>query len=371
MKRILSFRKRKKSDAVYLLSLAVSVLAALIVGAVFLLCSGKDPLAGYAALVRGAFGTKRLLGNTLAQAMVLCMTGLATAIGSRAGIFNVGGEGQLWLGGAASVAVALWLDGASAWLVVPLCVLVSVTVGGAYAFVPGILKVKWRVNEVITTLMLNSAAIYFCYYLVNGPMRAGGNTTKIATETVNNAYRFTRLIKLSDLYSTILYAAVVAFLIWYVMQKTSIGFEMKMTGENGRFAFFSGIRHDRVQLLSMVASGAVCGLVGMFLVFGKNGAFTQTHSVELYFDGMMVAMIMRYQPLGIILMSLFFGALDVGALEMQNIGIAGEIVLVVKSLIFFFMAAENGILLALRSRKEKRKARAEALLRAEQEALHG
>lgn len=355
----------------YFLALAVSIVVALLVGAVFLLCSGKDPLEGYAALVRGAFGSKRLFGNTLAQAMLLCLLGLATAVGSRAGIFNVGGEGQLWLGGAASVAVALALKGTSAWLVVPLAVLAAVAAGGAYAFVPGILKVKWKVNEVITTLMLNSAAIYFCYYLVNGPMRASGNTTKIATETVDAAYRYTRLIKLSDLYSTILYAAVLAFLVWYVMEKTSIGFEMRMTGENPRFAFFSGMKRDRITLWSMVASGCICGLVGMFLVFGKNGAFTQTHSVELYFDGMMVAMIMRYQPLGIIVMSLFFGALDVGALEMQNVGIASEIVLVIKSLIFFFMAAENGILRSVRARAAQKEAKKAILERTGKEAIHG
>lgn len=341
----------------YLLALAVSVGLALLLGAGIMALTGHHPLEGYQLMLQGAFGTQRAVGNTLAKAATLCLTGLATAIAAQAGIFNVGGEGQLYLGAMASAVVGARLAGLSPWIGVPLSLLAAMAAGGLYAWVPAMLKVKMKVNEVITTILLNSAAIYFCTYLTNGPLKTMERGISSGTDAIDPAFMFDRLIRRSSLTESIFLTAVIAFLVWYVMRKTTAGFQMKLTGQNGRFAHYSGIRSGRLAVGSMVASGAICGLVGMFEVFGLHGRFITTVSNEFYYDGMLVAMIVRYNPLGIILMSLFFGAMKIGGSAMElNAGIPSSLVVIIQSIIIFFMAAEQGIVSALQARRAQRRA---------------
>ena len=349
---------KRKERLQYLLSLTVSVLLALVLGGVLMAATGHDPLEGYGALITGAFGSPRGIGNTLAKSATLCLTGLATAVAAQAGIFNVGGEGQLYLGAIASAYVGSRLAGVPAWIGVPFCLLAAMLAGGLYAWIPAVLKVKLKVNEVITTIMMNSAAIYFCSYLANGPLKTDRTRAFLRARMLSiPAFMFGRLIKLSNLTESIFYAAVIALLVWYVMTKTTAGFEMKLTGQNERFARFSGIKAGKLAVWSMVASGAICGLVGMFEIFGLHKRFVESVSNEFYFDGMLVAMIMRYKPLGIILMSLFFGALKVGGTAMESkVGISSELIIIVQSIIIFFMAAEQGITASIAARRARRKA---------------
>lgn len=350
--------KRQKYGADYLLSLSVSIIAALLLGAVIMLLTGFDPLRGYGELIKGAFGSPRVFGNTLAKTVTLCITGLAMAVAARAGMFNVGGEGQLYLGAIAAAITGFAFAGLPKALGILTALLAAVLAGGAYALIPALLKVKLKVNEVITTIMLNSAAIYFCVYLANGPFKTTETGIASGTPSIDPAYRFAKLVPLSNLTESILIAAVVAFLVWYIMMKTSAGFEAKLTGQNRRFAFYSGIRTDRLAILSMVASGMMCGLVGSFEVYGIHGRFVETVSAGFYFDGMLVAMIMRYDPVGIIFMSLFFAALRIGGSAMElNVGVSSELILVIQSIIIFFMAAESGIAGNIKARRARKLAR--------------
>ena len=165
------------------------------------------------------------------------------------------------------------------------------------------------------------------------------------------------MVRLSNLTTSIFLSAAIALGIWYLMKRTSAGYEMKMTGQNQRFASYMGIKSGKLMLVGMLISGAVCGLVGMFEVFGLHKRFVTTVSNEFYFDGMLVAMIMRYQPLGIILMSLFFGVLKVGATAMEgDVGISSELILIVQSIIIFFMAAEQGIMNSILARRARKRA---------------
>ena len=140
------------------------------------------------------------------------------------------------------------------------------------------------------------------------------------------------------------------------MQKTSIGLEMKVTGENERFAFFAGLPKDKLMIWSMVASGAICGLVGMFEVYGYQIRFQDSLSNEFYYDGMLVAMIMNYNPVGIIIMSFFFAVIDIGASAMEfSTGVSGEISEIIFAVIIFLMAAEKGISKAITKKNLQRK----------------
>ena len=345
----------------YLVSLFTAVLLAFLVGAGIMLLTGHDPLQGYAALFQGALGKPRALGNTLAKTVTLCLTGLAMSVAAKAGVFNVGGEGQLYMGAMAAAVVGAQVTGVPAWMVTVLSLLAAMLAGGLYALLPGALKVRWKVDEVITTIMLNSVAIYFCSYLANGPLKTAERGIATGTDSILKAAAFTPLIKLSNLTTGVFYAAVVALLVWYLMSRSSIGFEMRLTGENDRFARYGGVHTGKLMLWSMVLSGAICGLVGMLEVFGLHKRFLTTVSNEFYFDGMLVAMIMRYNPFGVILMSFFFAILNIGSKSMElSAGVSSELVLIVQSIIIFFMAAEGGIRNTLTERAVVRRARAKA-----------
>lgn len=341
----------------YLLALLVSVLLALVLGGVIMAASGFNPIEGYALMVKGAVGKPRLIGDTLAKSATLCLTGLATAIAAKAGIFNVGGEGQLYLGAMASAIVGAKLTGVSPIIGVPLCLLAAALAGAAYAYVPGVLKVKLKVDEVVTTILLNSAAIYFCSYLANGPLKTLDKGVNSGTDKVDPAFMFDRLIRSSSLTESIFIAAIIAFVVWYIMRKTTLGYGMQLTGQNARFSRYAGIPSDKLAIGSMAASGAICGLVGMFEVFGLHKRFTTSVSQEFYYDGMLVAMIMRYNPVGIILMSLFFGAMKIGGKYMESsAGISSSIVIIIQSIIIFFMAAEEGFLRSFKAWRNKKNA---------------
>ena len=348
--------KLRKSRWSSLAALGLSVGLALAVGAAIMALAGYNPAAAYGALLRGATGceslgefftaafTKRQFGNTLEYTMVLCLTGLACALGARVGIFNVGGEGQLYLGAIVSAYIGVLLAGCSPWLVIPAAALGAIAAGGIYAWIPGALKVKLKVNEVITTIMLNSIAIYLCAYLSSGPWKTSQGNRVSGTDTLAAEFRFSRLIPGSSLTTAIFAAAIMALLVWYVMSKTATGYEMKMTGQNRRFARFSGLKVDTLTMGAMAVSGAMCGLVGMFEVYGLKGSYQDGISNEFYFDGLLVAMIMRYNPVGIIGMSVLFAVLRIGATGMElHAGVPGEIYRIIQSVIIFFMAGGSGI----------------------------
>ena len=344
----------------YLGSLCASVLLAFAIGAVILAIAGFSPLKAYAAMVDGAFSNARHIGDWLEYAMVLCLTGLACVLGSRVGIFNVGGEGQLLLGAVVGCQVGVWLAGRSAWIVLPAAALAAMATGGLYALIPGWLKVKVKVNEVITTIMLNTIAASLCQYLAKGPWKNPNKNMVAATAQLDSRYWLSKLIPGSNLSTAILAAVVITFLTWYVMEKTSTGYEMKLTGQNPRFAFFSGIKTDRIVIVSMVISGAMCGLVGMFRVYGAEHLYRSSISNQYYFEGLTVAMIAGYQPVTVIFLSFFFAILKIGAQGMElTAGVPNQIYLIIQTVIIFFMAAESGVFASLRASSQRKKARAD------------
>ena len=354
---------KKKIDTGYLLSLTLALVLALVLGGIIMAVTGHDPFEAYAELCRGATGLKSLgeigslfgkrqFGNTIEYAMVLFLTGLACAIGARVGIFNVGGEGQLYLGAIVSAYIGVVLKDLHPILVILIAAAGAMAVGGFYAWIPGALKVKLKVNEVITTIMMNSIAIFLCAYLSSGPWKTRHPNRVSGTDTLAAELQFDKLIPGSNLTTAIFASAIIAFLVWYIMGKTTKGYEMKLVGENPRFAKFAGLKVDRTIIGSMVISGMICGLVGMFEVYGLKGNYQDGISKDYYFDGLLVAMIMRYKPAGIIAMSFLFAFLKVGAAGMElNAGVPGELYRIIQSIIIFFLAAESGVKQLLAARK--------------------
>ena len=354
---------KKKIDWGYFVSLTLALVLALTAGGIIMALAGHNPFDAYGELLKGATGlksfgqigqlfAKRQFGNTIEYAMVLFLTGLACAIGARVGIFNVGGEGQLYLGAIVSAYIGVVLTDLPALIVIPAAAVGAMAAGGFYALIPGVLKVKLKVNEVITTIMMNSIAIFFCSYLSSGPWKTSHPNRVSGTDTLAPHLQFDKLIPGSNLTSAIFASAVIALLVWYVLGKTTKGYEMKLVGENPRFAKFAGLKVDKTIIGSMVISGMICGLVGMFEVYGLKGNYQDGISKEYYFDGLLVAMIMRYKPAGIIAMSFLFAFLKVGAAGMElNAGVPGELYRIIQSIIIFFLAAESGVKQLLSARK--------------------
>ncbi len=351
---------KEKINVRYIGTLIACIVVALFIGAMLMVLTGFNPFEAYGAMIEGSLGSPRFIGNTLEKAMTLCLLGLATAIGAKGGLFNVGGEGQLFFGALTSTMIGLWCSNLPTAVIIVLAFFGAVIVGAFYAWIPAILKVKLGVSEVITTIMLNTVAIKVCTYLVNGPWVSATKGVSKGTDYLEESIRFAKLIESSNLSTGFIGGVVVAFFIWYVMKMTSTGLQIKVTGENERFARFAGLPSSKLMIGSMVASGAICGFVGLLLVYGYQGQMSQAVSNEFYFDGMLVAMIMNYNPVGIIIMSFFFAIMSTGAAYMDMmVGVSTQIYDIIFSIIIFLMAAEKGINVWLEHKKLQRQARKE------------
>lgn len=358
---------RRRLNLGYITAVAVSIAAALLIDAIILLAAGHNPIAAYRELIVYPFSTAAHFGNMMEYAMVLCLCGLACVVGSRVGIFNVGGEGQLLLGGLVAAFVGSKMNGMSMWIVVPCAALAAMATGGLYAFIPGVLKVKLKVNEVITTIMLNSVAAFVCSFFATSVWK----NTRFNEGIDVSEFRFATLIPGSKLSTAIIGAALITFLVWYILQKTSKGYEMRLIGDNARFARFAGLKTDRIVILAMIVSGMMCGLVGMFRVYGAEKAFISSRvSNEYYFEGLMVAMIAQYQPVPTIIISIIFAILKSGAMGMQNVGVTIQIYWVMQATVIFCMAAQSGIRTAIAKAAERRSAERDVKARREGGAAH-
>jgi ABC-type uncharacterized transport system permease subunit len=290
--------------------------AALLVGALTLLLTGRDPIATYRLLLEQSFGSSIAIANTLTQATPVLFAGLATAVAFRAGVFNIGVEGCIYVGAFAAAWVGFSFVGAPGLLLIPAALLTAAVVGALWGFVPGYLRARWNVDEVVTTLMLNFVAIGVTSYLVNGPFLAVGTANSMSPLVAGEA-RLGSLMPPSQLSVGFVLALLVAALFWFVFRRTAIGYELDVTGANPRFAITSGISLLKVILLAMIVSGVIAGIAGAIQVLGVNGRFIDRFSPGFGFTGIAVALLGRNTAIGCVLAALFFGALSNGAAMMQ------------------------------------------------------
>ncbi len=249
------------------------------------------------------------------------------------------------------------------WLLVLVCVAASVLAGMLYALIPALMKVRLDISEVVTTILLNTVATTFCAYMANGPLQAPGRGSQ--TAPILKDLQFERFFRPSNLSTAVFIVAGMTLLVWYLMSRHVTGYEMRMTGQNSRFARFSGLKDKKLAVGGMLVSGAICGAVGMLEIFGWKYSYAETLSTDFYWDGMLVAMIMGYKPLGIVLMSFFFGILKAGAIKIQSsANIPSELIQVIQSIIIFFMAAEQGLIQRFRVWRARRHPQREEAIRA-------
>lgn len=334
----------------------VALVLALGVSAVLLLVSGHDPVVAFGALVSGAMGSHTRLGETLVNTVPLILTGLAVAVGFRAGLFNIGVEGQLLMGAVAVAAVAPALGGLGV-LSIPLLFAIGAGAGALWAFVPGYLKARLGANEVITSLMMSYIAFYVVEYLIVGPLKAPGVLP--ATSLIPDATRLPRIGFLAsemagvaglpqvqpDLFGRLHVGVIVALLVapilsWLIWRSVP-GFAMRALGMSVEAATYGGVRVRRAIVLTMLLSGGVAGIAGVIQVLGVNYRMSSSFSPGFGFTGIAVALLGNLSSVGVVLAASLFGALQTGGQVMQRTaGIPSSIVTIIQGLVIFFVAVQ-------------------------------
>jgi simple sugar transport system permease protein len=328
----------------------VAVLLAVLIGAVILLVSGANPIQAYTALLRGSFGTVTALGRTLEKATPLIFSGLAVAFAFKAGMFNIGAQGQLLLGAITAAFLGFAIHGLPPYIHMPLALIGGALAGGLYAFIPGALKAYRGAHEVITTIMLNYIAINITDYFADGPWKDTTPGNIVArTPVVDSA---AQIPSLGGIPMGFVIAIVVAFIIWWLLYKTTIGFEIRMVGLNPHASRYAGVKVAQTLILTMVISGILAGLGGAVETLGVVGRFQPGFNTGLGFDGITVAMLGKTHPFGTIPAAILVGAMKAGSSEMQFAsGVAKEITDVIQALILFFVAADVIVRTLLRMRQ--------------------
>jgi simple sugar transport system permease protein len=332
----------------------MGTLLALAAGALILLVFGEDPLVAYQALLKGALGSKRTLAETMLSATPLLLGGLAVAVGFRCGLFNMGVEGQIVLGGLlpAYLGYAVSLP---RFLHLPVGLLAGALVGAIWGAIPGYLKARYRIHEVITTIMLNYIAFAIGGYMVavGGPMKEVGESLPASPKILDSA-RLPRLLEGTRLTGGIFIAILVAFLIWIFLFKTRLGFKLRAVGYNADAAEYAGISPYRFTVLAMVLSGGLGGLAGAVEVLGVHYRFFENFSPGYGWDAIAVALLGLLHPVGVTAAAFLLGSLRSGSVAMQAVAqISKDVVLVLTALIIFFTAMNQ----SLRPMLERRLAR--------------
>ncbi|MFQ5794792.1 MAG: ABC transporter permease [Candidatus Bipolaricaulia bacterium] len=335
-----------------ILTPVASVLGALVVGTIPLIALGVNPLDAYAKLFGSGSSASFYFSELLVKATPLIFTGLAVALPLKAGLWNIGGEGQLHMGAFAATGVALMAINTEAGLPAPVLLgvmaLAGALAGGAWAFIPAFFKAKLGVNEIITTLLMNIIAIFWVNYLVIGPWRDPFGFNFPLTEMFTQAGWLPRFWN-TRLHAGLFIAIAAAVLIYFVFLKTRFGYEIKMVGANPTVAELGGISKVKIILIIMVIGGALAALAGFGEVSGIHRRLRPGISPNYGFTGIVVALLGKGHPLGVILSAVFFGMLLIGGSSMQlssfdSIFAAGETVQVpvaiadiIQALVIFFI----------------------------------
>lgn len=336
----------------------ISILAGFLVGALIMLVWSYNPFEAYASMFSSALGNMNGIGETIREATPLIFTAIGFAIASSAGFFNIGLPGQAQAGWLTSIWVVLANPNMPKALLLPLAIIAGIVAGALVAGIAGWLRAQFGTNEVITTIMLNYIVLYSCQYLMQQimpkTMRIDTDTTK--TIAANGSLKIDWLSSMfgdSRINAGIFLAIIGVFIYWYLMKKTTTGFEIRSVGANPFASRYAGMSTKKNILYSMLLSGGFAGLGGVVQGLGTyQNYFTQTTSLDIGWDGLSVALLGGGTAIGILLAAILFSILKIGGLGMQTIaGIPYEIVSIVIAAIIFFVAIQYVIGLLFKNKR--------------------
>jgi len=353
----------------------IAVVLALLVGAIVIVLIGENPIDVYKLLFGHAIGNRDGWGNVLFRATPLIFTGLTVAFAFRCGLFNIGGEGQMYIGTFLATWVGFTFTNLPAFMLIPLCILTAAAGGALWAAVPGILKAKTGVHEVIVTIMMNWIAASLTFFLVlkfkappTEAMVAAGVKQMIPhTSEIAEAARLPRLYTIfkflnidfpayNQVNMSFLIAIGVAILAYYILWKTNLGYEIRAVGYSPLAAEYGGISVAKNIILAMVISGAFAGLVGTNEIMGYKYRWRPELFTGLGFNGIAVALLGRNHPLGVVLAAILFGILNYGG-AIVNIFTAGriprELIMVLQAVIVIFVVISDEVVKRLIRQRRK------------------
>lgn len=305
----------------------IATFAALAVGTLMLVILRVNPLEAYAALWEGAFGSPNALAETLVKATPLLLVGLGICIAFRGNVINIGGEGQMIIGALAATLVGLIFTDLPGWLVIIIALGVGFLGGAVWGGIPGALKAYFNVNEILSTVMMNAIAVQLMNFLLRGPMIDPAQAEKASkipqTARLLDIFRLPRWSP-TRLHLGFLIAVGLAFLVYILLWRTTLGYRIRAVGQNPHASRYAGIDVKKRIVTALLLSGAFAGLAGAIQVYGLNYRMITDGSSSGFtgsagFNGIVAALFGQLHPLGTIPASVFFGALLVGANKMQRV----------------------------------------------------
>jgi ABC-type uncharacterized transport system permease subunit len=321
----------------------LAIVTALIVASAVIFLAGSNPLQAYLALLAGSFGDIDSLSVTIIKSTPLLITGLGVAIAFRGGLFNIGVEGQLFVGSITAVIVGTSFH-APTFVHLLLTLLISAFAGALWAAIPGFLKARYAANEVITTLMTNYIAIRIITWSIGarGPLRAPSSVVP-ETRSIYETARLPDLLPGVHLHAGILIALALVVITYLILFRTTLGLEIRAVGTNLHAARYAGVHVNRIIVLTMALSGGLAGLAGAVQVMGLPPYnFTTGFNVGSGFDSIAVAVLGGIHPVGVAFSAFLFGAMDAGARLMQlRARVPIDIITILQGLILMFVAADR------------------------------
>jgi len=336
---------RSALDAILIPFLAI--LTAVVLGGLIILSVGGNPIQAYFGLIQGSFGSAKALSETAVWATPFIFAGLAVALAFKGGLFNIGAEGQLALGATFSALIGYalpeWLGYDIPMIIhLPLTILLGMTAGAIWAGIVGFLKAYTGGHEVINTIMMNYIALNTISYLLNGPMKDRNPNNVIArTPLIADSARMPEIFDGFRIHWGFILALLVAFLVWWILNKTTLGFEIRTVGANPDAAKYAGMNVKKIIIITMALSGALAGMAGSLEVTGLNFRHELGFSIGYGFDAIAIALLGKSHPLGVVLASILFAAMRNGATRMQFLTqLPVDLISMLQALILLFVAAD-------------------------------
>ena len=332
------FEKRAEPSRFWqFLSIPLSIIAALAVSSLLIRAAGADVGVALTAMYEGSFSGWREFLETLVQATPLIFTGLAATVAFRGKMWNIGAEGQLFAGAIAAYWVSTSFSNLPSVILVSMVVLASAVGGGVWGSIPGYLKAKFQADEIIITAMMNYIMLYLVSFLVSGPWRDPDFVVQ-STARLPEAARLPILVPRTRFHAGFIISLIVAGLVYTLLWKTPLGYEIRGIGDNPKAVKFKGVNVTKTWVLIMTISGAIAGLAGGTQLFGVVARFKPDLSTGFGFTGIMVALLGGLNPLGVILASILFGALVTGSSRMQIVtGVPVALVYTIQGIVLIFL----------------------------------
>ncbi len=326
---------------------AFALVAALIIGTVVMLATGVTLSTigqSYVALLRGSVGSVNAVSETLTAALPLILAGLGLALGFRAGLFNIGAEGQIIMGGLAAVVAGVALGDLPKVFALPGALAAGALVGAFYASIAGWLKAATGAHEVISTIMLNLISYRLLDYLLRTPLIQKEGRADPISKSVPDAAELPKLLTFIDvnlrLHAGIFLTLVMVFVAYWLLFRSKLGFEFRASGENPIAARVAGMNASLTIVLAMAIAGSLAGLAGANQTLGVLDRATPGFSAGIGFDAIAVALLGRSHPIGVLFAGLLFGALEAGGRQMQvDAGVSIDLIGIIQSLVIVFIAA--------------------------------